>query len=243
MPRRNGKIRAGSVMKCTTPSQEAEAVQSRPRRSLLVSDVSKVACRYLIEKHHYAHKWKSKRMPGIKYSWGLYMGNRLVGCVIFSIPASYTLCEGVCGRRFKRYVLELSRLVVVVRTKNAASLLIGHSLRYLPDAIVVSYADCNEHVGHVGYVYQATNWLYTGHGNAEPIWVDPRDGSIVSYTRRHIDQKARTIGLEWTDLEKRKQVGKHRYVTFTGSRRFKKIARAALRYKVLPYPKGETRRH
>lgn len=210
---------------------------------MLICKVNKGICRALVEKHHYAHKWEQKRLPGIKYCWGLIEKRRVVGCVLYSIPASYTLCKGVCGPEFKAYVLELSRLVITTETKNAASFLIGQSLRLLPDAVVVSYADCNSHVGHVGYVYQATNWLYTGQGNAEPVWIDPRNGSIVSYTRRHIDVKAKAIGLEWTDLERRKQVGKHRYVTFTGNRRFKKRAGAALRYEVLPYPKGETRRH
>ena len=143
----------------------------------------------------------------------------------------------------KEYVIELSRLVILTKRKNAASLLIGRSLQLLPPSIVVSYADRNEHVGHVGYVYQATNWIYTGAGNAEPIWVDPRDGSVVSYTRRHIDEKAARIGLDWKDLEKQKQLGKHRYVFFTGDRRFREKCRKELRYLVKPYPKGGTQRH
>ena len=206
--------------------------------ALRVVEISKTACRYLVLRHHY-----SGRVPGIKYCWGLLRGAKIVGCVVFSIPASYTLCNGVCGPGYREYVLELSRLVILTRQKNAASFLVGRSLRLLPNAIVVSYADCNEHVGHVGYVYQATNWLYTGHGNAEPIWINPRDGTIVSYTRRHIDKKASRVGLDWTELKKQKQLGKHRYVTFTGNRRFRKECRAALCYRVLPYPKGPTRRH
>ena len=219
--------------------RETEVVQVQPRRSSLkVCSISKPACRHLVLRHHY-----SGRVPGIKYCWGLQEGSKIVGCVVFSVPASYTLCNGVCGPDFRACVLELSRLVVLTKRKNAASFLVGRSLRLLPDAVVVSYADCNEHIGHVGYVYQATNWLYTGCGNAEPLWIDPRDGSVVSYTRRHIDEKALRIGLNWRDLEKKKQLGKHRYVTFTGSRRFRKLGVAALRYGILPYPKGPTARH
>jgi hypothetical protein len=113
----------------------------------------------------------------------------------------------------------------------------------LPDAVLVSYADCNDHVGHVGYVYQATNWLYTGRGTAEPKWVHPLTGQVISYTRRHIDTKAAKLGLDWRDLIREKQVGKHRYISFSGGRRFKKQARLALNYNVLPYPKGMTKRH
>lgn len=211
-----------------------------PIRPSSVGELTKESCKEMILKHHY-----SGRTPPIKYCWGLYRNKQLIGCVCFSIPASYTLCKGVCGPEYSKQVLELSRLVIVTKERNAASKLIGAALRELgkEDWIVVSYADCNEHVGHVGYVYQATNWTYTGHGNAEPIWLHPYDGSVVSMTRRHIDTKAEAMGLEWTELIKKKQKGKHRYVTFVGNKRFTKKARAALRYKVLPYPKGDTRRH
>lgn len=208
------------------------------RRKLKVYDIGKSYCRELVLNHHY-----SGRVPGIKYCWGLLEKRKIVGCIIYSIPASYTLCKGVCGPEFKDYVLELSRLVIFTKTRNAASFLIGNSLKMLPNSIVVSYADCNDHVGHVGYVYQATNWIYTGHASAEPIWINPRNGEIVSYTRRHIDKKAEAIGLDWVELERRKQLGKHRYVTFAGAKKFKQEARKAFRYKQQDYPKGETKRH
>ena len=113
----------------------------------------------------------------------------------------------------------------------------------LGDKVVVSYADCNAHVGHVGYVYQATNWVYTGQASAEPAWLHPETREVISFTRRHIDKKAENLGLHWQQLIKRKQLGKHRYITFTGNRRFRLAAGRALRYKAYPYPKGETRRH
>lgn len=206
--------------------------------NLTVEEISKVACRHLVMKYHY-----SGRVPGIKYCWGLFDRQRIVGCILYSVPASYTLCKGVCGPEFKDFVIELSRLVILTKVDNAASFLIGASLKLLPPSVVVSYADCNDHVGHVGYVYQATNWIYTGNGNAEPKWVCPNTGDVVSYTRRHIDKKAEAIGLNWKELVQEKQVGKHRYIYFTGDKRFKKNARSKLRYKVLPYPKGDTRRH
>lgn len=192
----------------------------------------------MVMRHHYSH-----RKVGARACFGLVDDGSLVGCVAYSVPASYTLCNGVCGTEYRLNVLELSRLVVTTKARNAASFLIGNSLKLLGDSVVVSYADCNDHVGHVGYVYQATNWLYTGQGNAEPVWVNPADGSVVSFTRRHIDKKAEALGLDWRQLEKRPQSGKHRYVTFTGSKKFRKFARAALRYGVKPYPKGDTKRH
>lgn len=192
----------------------------------------------MVLRNHY-----SNRTTGTRFCFGLFVGGELSGCVTYSQPASYTLCKGVCGIEYKANVIELSRLVITTSKKNAASFLVGGSLRLIGDAVVVSYADCNDHVGHVGYVYQATNWLYTGTGTAEPKWCHPETGEIVSYTRRHIDTKAEALGLDWRDLVRVKQSGKHRYVTFTGSKRFTKQARKSLRYLVKPYPKGDTRRH
>ena len=215
----------------------------REQRGFTAVDFSVIAlekedCRYLVETYHYSGK-----CPGLKYCFGLLEGANIVGAVAYSQPASYTLCKGVCGQEYKDYVIELSRLVITTKTNNAASFLVGGSLALLPDHVVVSYADCNDHIGHVGYVYQSTNWVYTGQGNAEPIWLDPRTNEVVSYTRRHIDDKAAAIGLAWTDLVKVKQVGKHRYVYFTGKKPFKREAKKQLRYKILPYPKGTTNRH
>ena len=219
---------------------------------LEIAEVDKADAKIMVEDIHYSGK-----CPGIKYCYGLFEDGRMVGAVVYSVPASYTLCNGVCGKEYRDRVIELARLVVDTPADNAASFLVGRSLRALSQHVVVSYADCNDHVGHVGYVYQATNWLYTGRSSAEPTYVLAADhpsglraGTVVSYTRRHIDVKARDLGFDWEHnassgpgLLRKKTVGKHRYVYFTGDRRFVRAARASLRYTVLPYPKGETRRH
>lgn len=208
----------------------------------VVRQISSSVAMGIVVKHHYSH-----RKVGSLASFGLFGDPSpladCLGCIVYSVPASYTLCNSVCGKDYRKQVLELSRLVVLTEDKNAASFLIGRSLKMLGNHVVVSYADCNDHVGHVGYVYQATNWLYTGRGNAEPKWVHPHTGEVVSYTRRHIDRKAEALGMDWRDLVKVPQVGKHRYVTFAGDRGFRKKARAALKYKTDCYPKGDTKRH
>lgn len=233
-------------------SRRARRKQVGARVSFDVDELDKEVARDMVLCNHY-----SGRCPGIKYAFGIYEDSVLAGCVVYSIPASYTLCNGVCGADFRSHVLELSRLVVTTSSCNAASYLIGTSLRSIPDHVVVSYADCNDHIGHVGYVYQATNWVYTGQGSAEPVYVLERDhpsglkaGTPISYTRRHIDKKARDLGFRWEEnastgpgLVKLPQVGKHRYIYFTGTKKFAREARRHLRYGVLPYPKGDTRRH
>ena len=83
-------------------------------------------------KVHYA-----RRMPCIKYAFGLFIDNELKGCVTYGTPASPTLCRGVAGPENKGKVLELNRLVICDDTKNNASFLVGRSLRMLPKGLFV----------------------------------------------------------------------------------------------------------
>lgn len=214
---------------------------SSQNRNLSIQAISSEMAMRLVEQYHYSH-----RRVGARHAFGLFDGRELIGCCVFSIPASYTLCKGVCGQSYKQQVIELSRLVVIPRERNLASRLISDCCRTIgkiSDSIIVSYADGNEHVGHVGYVYQACNWIYTGTGNAEPAWLHPLTKEVVSYTRRHIDLKAKALGYDWRDLIKQPQIGKHRYVTFCGSKAFRKEAKSNLRYPVLSYPKGLSKTH
>jgi len=187
-------------------------------------------------KRHYA-----RRLVGARRAFGLFDNGKLVGCCLFSIPASYTLCKGVCGPDYKPFVLELSRLTTPRRMPNAASFLVGRALRLLGDHVVVSYADAG--VGHVGAIYQATNWLYTGLSSGEFTYRHPATGAVIARTRRHIDEKAKALGLTEQQLIRERMVKKHRYVCFTGSKAFRRKAVEALAYAIQPYPKGKSKRH
>ena len=171
---------------------------------------------------HYA-----RRVPCIQYAFGLYEGDILVGVVTYGKPASPFLCKGVAGEKNRHLVIELSRLVVVTDSMNAASFLVGQSLRQLPKGLfVVSYADTGK--VHIGYVYQATNFLYTG------LSVKYNDLFMEGKHSRHLD-------VCKDSCVKKPRSRKHRYVTFTG--KDKKTMRSLLLYPVLPYPKGETHRY
>lgn len=88
---------------------------------------------------HYA-----RRMPCIQYAFGLFDGVQMIGCVTYGQPASPSLCIGVCGKEYKRNVLELNRLVILPEKNggNYASMLVGQSLKQLPHGLcIVSYAD------------------------------------------------------------------------------------------------------
>tara|TARA_X000001388_G_scaffold26529_1_gene18676 strand:- start:1126 stop:1743 length:618 start_codon:yes stop_codon:yes gene_type:complete len=177
---------------------------------------------WFLQKHY------MKRMPLIMFAYGLYEQNYLIGVVTYGAPASPHLARGVCGEEHALDVLELNRLCLERNEKNFASILVSRSIKLLPPAkIIVSYADTK--AGHVGYVYQATNFLYTGLSakRKDPVGFDTSGGGKHSR------------GKWGKDLIDRPR--KHRYITFTGDRRQKKNLRHKLRYDVLPYPKGESK--
>ena len=93
----------------------------------------------------------------------------------------------------------------------------------LRNAIVVSYADTK--YNHVGYVYQATNFLFTGTTKPRTDMASV-DGK---HSRHHMGDRTKRVNRS----------AKHRYVTFVGNARFKKQAKSALRYSISGYPKGE----
>ena len=175
--------------------------------------------RWLLEKHY------AERMPSISYAYGLYVDMVLEGIVTYGSPPSHSLCIGICGEKHSKNVLELNRLAInSTAPKNSASKLVGKSLRMLPrDSIIVSYADTNQ--GHIGYVYQATNWIYTGATKART------DISADGGHSRHYDKNS--------DYTKRTfRSSKHRYIYFRDRKMIRK-----LKYKQYPYPKGESKRY
>ena len=166
---------------------------------------------------HYA-----KRVPSISWAFGLYRDDELVGIITYGKPASAPLCKGIAGEENKCKVWELNRLALKDNIKNEASILISKSLKMLPqELIIVSYSDMAQ--DHLGFVYQATNWLYTGA-------TKPRTDmySSAGHSRHHDGDRSKRVFRS----------SKHRYVTFTGGKLQKKNLKKILRYKVYEeYPK------
>ncbi len=186
---------------------------------------------------HYAH-----RMPSVSFCYGVFSDGALAGVVTYGKPASPPLVKGVCGEEYANIVLELNRLCLGVNApKNMASFLVAQSLKMLPKPqIIVSYADAG--VGHVGYVYQASNFIYTGLSDAHKDWID------LLNLKQHSRHVARLYSLEHriahpSRFRQVERARKHRYIFFLGTRHEKKRMKASLRYSALPYPKGQSLRY
>lgn len=209
--------------------QDEAIVPFKKNNGFKVVGITYDQCKDWLLHKHYAH-----RIPSISHAFGLYdKANNLVGIMTFGKPASYTLCEGICGSQYKDIVIELNRLVVNDGLMGCASYFIARALRLLPKpSIVVSYADPNHH--HHGYVYQATNWIYTGLSSRERNYL-MKTGEIIT-TRRHIDTKGTVVKTAY-------QLPKHRYVYFCGTKKYAKEMKAVLKYPTQPYPKGDNQRY
>jgi hypothetical protein len=181
---------------------------------------------------HYA-----KRIPSISFAYGLIKDSDLVGVVTYGTPPSSTLCRGICGNEYQKDVIELNRLVLKNNGKNEASRLVGGSMKLLPTPkIVVSFADSAQ--DHYGYVYQATNFLYTG---LSAKFVDPCVKGLehqhhATYahglTNKEVVAKYGSENVYFIERSR-----KHRYIKFLGNKREIKTMMGSLRYTVLPYPK------
>lgn len=205
-----------------------------------VRKVTTKECHDLILNVHYA-----RRLPSISYAYGLFDGDEMIGCCTYGTPASSSLLRGVCGDEYKGIVKELNRLVLRYNRPNEASLLISQSLKLLPQPmIVVSYADTQQN--HIGIVYQATNWLYTGLSAKRTDWKirgeEHLHGATIADRSRGQKNRAEYMRSIYGDrfyLADRPR--KHRYIMFLGSKVERKRMKKELKYKIQNYPKTNTK--
>jgi len=207
-----------------------------------VQSIPSVEARPWILNRHYA-----KRMCPISYAFGIYEEENMIGVVTYGTPLSSTLRDGVCGKEWSSNVLELNRLCCDNK-KNVASMLVGRSLNMLPKpSIIVSYADQGQ--GHVGYVYQATNFIYTG---LSAKFKDPMVKGMEHKHHTTIGDEGRGHASRVEYLREKygsdnvyyvERARKHRYIFLVGSKTDRWKMRKSMKYKEEDYPKGESKNY
>jgi len=190
-----------------------------------------------VSKKHYS------RCPSIFWAgFGLEIDGKLEGVVVYGQPSPPIQKHAFKDRDFRLY--ELSRLVIQTKEKNAASFLIGNSLKMLEKpCAVVSYADSEWN--HCGFVYQATNWLYTGATKSHD------HSYLVNGERLHPMTVRDRFGVtnlkQWAkqnSIQTLKPEPKHRYFFLCGDKRSKKMMLDKLSYPVVKlYPKANPSRY
>ena len=200
-----------------------------------IKRISRSACAPFVLDIHYAKRW-----PSISHAFGLFDGADLIGVVTYGTPPSAPLRTGIAGPDLAPHVLELNRLCLRHNRHNEASRLVGASLRMLPASIVVSFADTSK--GHVGTVYQACNFGYYGLSAKRTDWKIQGEehfhGQTIADRYRGVANRAEAIRADYGDrfsLAPRSR--KHRYITITGDRRWRRKVDPQIRYQREPYPK------
>lgn len=208
---------------------------------MTVIPIKKHECTDWLLNKHYA-----KRLCPISYAFGAYVDNKLIGIVTYGVPSSSRLREGICGKDMAMMVLELNRLCCL-NEKNVASELVGKSLNMLPKpSIVVSYADTQQ--GHVGYVYQATNFIYTGLSAKRTDWkvkgLEHKHSATIADMSRGYKNRAQFMRDKFQgDFYLEDRPRKHRYVFFVGKKTDKFKMLNNLKYPIEVYPKGDSRKY
>ena len=187
----------------------------------------------LIIKNHYLH-----RTCPCSYAFSLFdLKDEIVGVVVYGVSCSSTLLKGICGESEKNNVYELTRLWLSDDLpKNCESYLISNTIKLLDKEIIVSFADSSQ--GHVGYVYQATNFIYTG------LSTKFRDPKVKGLEHQHHATYAH--GMSMSEVKEKygeenvyyvDRPRKHRYVFFNANKKRKKELIKELKYQILEYPK------
>lgn len=200
----------------------------------LIREVEKKTAQEVVKKMHYLH-----RKASCSISFGMYekTSNQLVGVVLYGKPASNSLCKGIAGEEEAKNVIELTRLWIEDSTpKNSESWFIGNTLKMIGYEIVVSYADTS--AKHVGTIYQATNFIYTGLSDRHVEW--SIDGVDKTHSRHLFDKyggvkKAKEILGD--KMIRGERPRKHRYIYLNCNKRRRKEILGKMKYKTEPFPK------
>ena len=187
----------------------------------------KHAMEFVLPKHY------SGRKPNVVKAYGLFLDDVLKGVCIFGKPASPSLCRGVMGIEYRFCVYELNRLCIVEDVDYPLSKFVAYCLRDISDKnnwIIMAYADTA--MNHIGYIYQACNFMYTGKTKRRTDKYT--EGNKHSRHYKNDEQK----GL------RKVRSSKHRYIYFcTTDKKVKKEWMRLLNYPILPYPKGKNKRY
>ena len=151
-------------------------------------------CSYDAAKHAVKHWHYSRSLPCSKTArLGMWEDDKFIGAVVFAWGANrhlageyklkMTECVELCRIALDKHTTPVSRII---------SIAVKMLKREMPGIrLIVSYAAMNR--GHVGKIYQASNWLYVGQtGHEAGIMLN---GKLTH--RRTINSKYGTSDIDW----------------------------------------------
>jgi hypothetical protein len=228
-------ICAGGVKDSTTSFQDERrgSIPTAALHNLRLIPISRGDAKSLIVRNHYSHS-----LPGgTKMSFGVILNGRLLGALTFGVGPylGYKLVNEASSDD----VVTLTRLWLSDELpRNSESKVLGIALRSIKKEtnlkFVLAYSD--PAAGHLGTIYQATGWLYTGLSSRVPLY-NIGDGKF--YHSRTLAHQLGTHSISYLasqgiSVKTVPQSAKHRYVYFLDE-----SWRSRLAVLVLPYPKKE----
>lgn len=225
---------AGSLTQSSFWDAEDEATEPIKVRDTTIGPASPADVAEFCRRYHYTNT------PGnAQWRWGLWHQHTLLGVIAYNLPTRRA-CESVFGPEYYEHVWHMGRLSMAESAPpNSESRLIGGSLRAIqrdhPHVWgVLTFAATD--VGHIGYVYQATNALYTGLAGSGHYFTDQSGSPRSTYgPGGWMVTAERAAAWGWLRHE---STGKHRYLYILGTKRERRDRLAMLRHPVLPYPKA-----
>ena len=231
------RTRAGGADRSTPTVQVGDGVSNttsalQPHaRDVVVQVIPPHIARAILVRDHYLHS-----MPGAtRLSLGVFLDHEILGAITLGAGPinGHRLIEGAA----RDDVWTLSRLWLDdALPKNSEShvlaIVVRSLRRFTAVKAVLAYAD--PAAGHLGTVYQAAGWLYTGSPRSLPL-LDLGDGvprhcrSVGSTFSSHSVAYLKRRGFPVTRVT---QPPKHRYLVFID-----RSWQDRLLPRVLPYPK------
>ena len=193
------------------------------------------AAKHAVMRWHYSRAMPSGKVVRV----GVWEDRRYCGAILYGSGANRHI--GSPFGLVHTEVCELVRVALAPGREHPTSKCLAQSLKMLrcqsPGLrLVVSYADTKE--GHLGIIYQATNWIFLGASTQPYLKVKGkvehprtlyerygRGGQQIEWLRRHVDPNAQRIRMP----------AKLKYVWA-----FDKKLRRQLAEDAQPYPKRDT---
>ena len=179
------------------------------------------AAKFAVENWHYSRVMPAGKLMKV----GVWEKGAFKGVILYGRGANNRLAQSFGMQQTE--CIELVRIALTAH-ETTVSKLLSISLKMVQKAapgikVVVSYADTKQ--GHMGAVYQASNWTYLGVTDSQSA-IDPEDGQ-VKHTRSLNAKYGSIKGFKMV-----KDLPKHRYAYALDDK-----IREALKAKAKPYPK------
>lgn len=199
-----------------------------------------------ITKYHY-----SNTCPGIKFAFAFKYNNDIKNVIAYTSPIGRLVCQEVMDGGNTENTLELIRMVSIEpKPKNLESYCIHKTFeyikKYMPQyKIIISMADNS--VGHHGYCYQASGFIYYGQSSPHKEWF--LDGKRIhektlfdKYKTTKLDDLQNILGSRIARKDQKQTKSRYYYIIAQNKKEKKEILKK-IKVKSLQFPKGDNKRY